>query len=132
MGLNRKQLRRLIRESINELTIVRSGKPHADPSYDGPLPYDTILDDDVPHLQIPLDDAIEKEAAYANVRITPGMTYSEIINAIEASTFQLTPDMGMPSDSPDLARIKELVAAYGSENDVFRDGQAVYDRFVRR
>ena len=86
----------------------------------------------MPHLQIPLDDAIEKEAAYANVRITPGMTYSEIINAIEASSFQLTPDMGMPSESRDLVRIKELVAAYGSENDVFRDGQAVYDRFVRR
>ena len=125
MKINRTQLRRLIKESINELTPVRSGKPgrHAEPS-----PYDT----NVSHLKLPLDDAIEKEAAYAGVRITPGMTYGDIINAIEMSTFQLTSAMSMPSESADLVRIKELVAAYGSENDAFRDGQAVSDRFVRR
>ena len=86
--------------------------------------------DAVPKLDMPLDRAIELEAAYANVDIKPGMTYGDIINAIEMSTFQLTPDMSMPSESPRLPRIKERVATYESENDVFGDGQANYDRYV--
>ena len=87
-----------------------------------------------PHsaLNMPLDDAIETEAAYANVTINPGMTYGQIIAAIENSNFQLTPDMGMPRQSPRLARIRELVRAYGIANDIFRDDLALRNRLMRK
>lgn len=108
MKLSRKLLRKMIIQTLNESNVLF------------PFPGSNTLDQD-----------IEKEAAYAGVRIIPGMTYRQIIDAIEASQFQLTPDMSMPAESPGLQSIKDRLLAYESMDDVFGDGQAVYDRFVK-
>lgn len=78
-----------------------------------------------------LDQEVETAAAYSNVQIMPGMTYRQIINAIESSQFSLTPNMGAPASSPRLQGIKDRLNAYDSMDDIFKDGQSVYDRFVK-
>ena len=47
MKLNKNKLRRMIMASLNELTVIRSGNPAAGASEGDPLPYDTIIDDEV-------------------------------------------------------------------------------------
>ena len=117
MRLTRKQLRKVL---LNEIFGMFKGDEPPATNPDAHL-----------GLDMSLDDAIELEASYLDIGIFPGQTYGEIIDIIEGSSFQLTPDMDIAGGSPRISKIKDMIEAYGLRDDVFGDGQATHDRFVR-